>query len=58
MHEDWRKASVTLVFRKCSKEKEGLGNYRPVNLSSVPGKAMEQLILNVISKQVEEGYQE
>ena len=30
------------------------GNYRPVSLTSIPGKVMEQLILDVISKQVEE----
>jgi len=29
-------------------------NYRPVSLISMPGKVMEQFILDVISKQVEE----
>ncbi|GAB0204618.1 mitochondrial enolase superfamily member 1 [Grus japonensis] len=48
--EDWRKASVTLVFKKGRKEDPG--NYRPVSLTSVPGKVMEQLILGVISKHV------
>ena len=50
--EDWRKASVTPVFQKG--EKEGPGNYRPVSLASIPGRVMEQLILAVIIKQVEE----
>ncbi|GAB0199885.1 mitochondrial enolase superfamily member 1 [Grus japonensis] len=50
--EDWRKASVTLVFKKGKKEDPG--NYRPVNLPSIPGKVMEQLGLEVISKHVEE----
>ncbi|GAB0175927.1 mitochondrial enolase superfamily member 1 [Grus japonensis] len=50
--EDWRKASVTLVFKKG--KKEDLGNYRPVSLTSIPGKVMEQLILGVINKHVEE----
>ena len=49
--EDWRIASVTPVFKK---GKEDLGNYRPVNLTSVPGKMMEQLVLDAISKQLEE----
>ncbi|GAB0181301.1 mitochondrial enolase superfamily member 1 [Grus japonensis] len=35
-------------------KKEDLGNYRPVSLTSIPGKVMEQLILGVISKHVEE----
>ncbi|GAB0183305.1 mitochondrial enolase superfamily member 1 [Grus japonensis] len=35
-------------------KKEDPGNYRPVNLTSIPGKVMEQLILGVISKHVEE----
>ncbi|PKU31507.1 rna-directed dna polymerase from mobile element jockey- hypothetical protein [Limosa lapponica baueri] len=50
--EDWRKANVTPVFKKG--KKEDLGNYRPVSLTSIPGKMMEQLILDVISKHVEE----
>jgi len=43
---------VTPVFKKGKKEDPG--NYRPTSLTSIPGKAMEQLILDVISKQVEE----
>ncbi|GAB0180683.1 mitochondrial enolase superfamily member 1 [Grus japonensis] len=50
--EDWRKASVTPVFKK--DKKEDPGSYRPVSLTSIPGKVMEQLILGVISKHVEE----
>jgi len=48
--EDWRKASVTPVFKK--HKKEDPGNYRLVGLTSIPGNGMEQLILDVISKQV------
>ncbi|GAB0206992.1 mitochondrial enolase superfamily member 1 [Grus japonensis] len=50
--EDWRKANVTPVFKKS--KKEDWGNYRPVSLTSIPGKVMEQLILKVINKDVEE----
>ncbi|GAB0178662.1 mitochondrial enolase superfamily member 1 [Grus japonensis] len=50
--EDWQKANVALVLKKGKKEDPG--NYRPVSLTSIPGKMMEQLILGVISKHVEE----
>jgi len=50
--EDWRKAKVTPIFK--NDKKEDAGNYRPVSLTSIPGKVMEQLILEVIIKQVEE----
>jgi len=50
--EDWRKANVTPIFKKGKKEDPG--NYRPVSLTSILGKVMEQLILEVIIKQVEE----
>jgi len=49
---DWSKANVTPVFKKGKEEDPG--NYRPVSLTSIPGKIMEQLILDVIIKQVEE----
>jgi len=44
---DWRKASVTPIFKKGKKEDPG--NYRLVSLTSIPGKTMEQLILEVAS---------
>ncbi|KFV80451.1 hypothetical protein N308_07716, partial [Struthio camelus australis] len=50
--EDWKKASVTPVFKKGKKEEPG--NYRPVSLTSIPGKVMEQLILEVITKHLED----
>ena len=49
--ENCRKASVTPVSQKAKKDP---GNYRPVTLTSVPGKVMERLILEVILKHVEE----
>jgi len=50
--EDWRKANVTPVFKMGKKEDPG--NYRLVSLTSIMGKVMKQLILEVINKQVEE----
>jgi len=50
--EDWRKANVTPTFEKGKKEDPR--NNRPVSLTSIPGKVMEQLVLEVIIKQVEE----
>ncbi|KGL78392.1 RNA-directed DNA polymerase from mobile element jockey, partial [Tinamus guttatus] len=50
--EDWKKANVTPVFKKGKKEDPG--NYRPVSLTSVPGKVMERLILAVVSKHMED----
>ncbi|KFP28054.1 hypothetical protein N325_01422, partial [Colius striatus] len=50
--EDWRKVNVTPVFKKGRKDDPG--DYRLVSLTSIPGKIMEQLILNVITKHIKE----
>ena len=48
--EDWRLANVTPIYKKGCREDPG--NYRPVSLTSVPGKVMEQIVLREITRHV------
>ncbi|KAK0674931.1 LIN1 transcriptase, partial [Pygoscelis papua] len=48
--DDWRLANVTPIYKKGWKEDPG--NYRPVSLTSVPGKIMERFILRALTRQV------
>ncbi|XP_064360115.1 olfactory receptor 14A16-like, partial [Dromaius novaehollandiae] len=50
--DDWEKADITPIFRKG--KREGLGNNRLVSFTSDPGKVMEQILLETISKHMKE----
>ncbi len=50
--DDWRLANVALIYKKCRKEDPG--NYRPASLITVPGKAVEQIVLNEVTPYVQE----
>ncbi|PKU45874.1 rna-directed dna polymerase from mobile element hypothetical protein [Limosa lapponica baueri] len=47
---DWRLAKVMTIYK--NGWKEDLGNYKPVSLTSVPGRVMEKIILSAPASQL------